>query len=335
VNTMPGKTPSEIPETPPKEVQLVDQLGEYLNLDAALPNITRNMLIAGYCPVETALKPFPSKCKIKVIHPATVKEIELGGEEYHGIDYIIQKIGQKEVKIPGNHLAWYVNYEMADDKRGYSVIKAVEKLLTTKLNTLDAIDKILARRLAPLIIWKTMRDETALKEAISRRDEDQDIFLGHLTPEEMESLAQVIDVEGDVKYWEYIEYIDRLIYKSLFAGDLDYWRQATQASATVLLELVDRNIMGIQRQIKRSTEQGIYAPLMELNGLEEVPRIVWNQEDAKFRGIQLERVLQTGINTGFIQLQQYYELLKRSGLDLHMPDEVVVPAKGGDPRDEV
>jgi len=28
-------------------------------------------------------------------------------------------------------------------------------------------------------------------------------------------------------------------------------------------------------------------------------------------------------------------LLKRSGLDLHMPDEVVVPAKGGDPRDEV
>jgi len=93
--------------------------------------------------------------------------------------------------------------------------------------------------------------------------------------------------------------------------------------------------MGIQRQIKRSTEQGIYAPLMKLNGLEEVPRIVWNQEDAKFRGIQLERVLQTGINTGFIQLQQYYELLKRSGLDLHMPDEVVVPAKGGDPRDEV
>lgn len=335
VNTMPGKTPSELPETEPKPLQLVNELGEYLNLDSVLPNITRNMLIAGYCGVETSLKQFPSKCKIKVIHPQTITKIELGGEKYHGIDYIIQKVGEKEVKIDGKNLAWYVNYEMANDKRGYSVIKAIEKLLATKMNTLDIIDKLLGRRLAPLIIWKTMRDETSIKEAISQRDADEDIYLGHLTPEEMESLAQVVDTEGDVKYWEYIEYIDRLIYKSLFAGDLDYWRQATQASATVLLELVDRNIMGIQRQIKRSTEQGLYQPLMELNGIEEVPRIVWNQEDAKFRGIQLERIIQTCVNTGFIQMPQVYELLKRSGLDLHMPESVVVPAKGGEPVDEV
>lgn len=299
------------------------------------PHICALGMLTHNCPVEVSMKPFPSKCKIKVIHPATITKIELGGEKYHGIEYIIQKVGEKEVKIDGKNLAWYVNYEMGNDKRGMSVIKAIEKLLATKMNTLDKIDKLLDRRLAPLIIWKTMRDETAIKEAISQRDADEDIFLGRLTPEEMESLAQVVDTEGDVKYWEYIEYIDRLIYKSLFAGDLDYWRQATQASATVLLELVDRNIMGIQRQIKRSTEQGIYQPLMELNGFDTVPRIVWNQEDAKFRGIQLERFMQTGVNTGFIQMPQFYEILKRSGLDLHMPDEVVVPAKGGTPTDEV
>ncbi len=341
VNTMPGKTPSELPETDPPEKKLVDQLGEVLNLDAVLPNITRNMLIAGFCGLEISMKKFPSKCRVQVIHPKTITEIKLIeniGEKtakYHGIDYIIQKSGGKEVKIDGENLAWYVNYEMSNDKRGYSVIKPIEKLLATKMNVLDAIEKLLDRRLAPLIIWKTMRDEASLKTAISGRDEDEDIFLGHLTQEEMDSIAQVVDVEGDVKYWEYIEYIDRLIYKSLFAGDLDYWRQATQASATVLLELVDRNIMGIQRQIKRSTELGVYQPLMELNGYTEVPRIVWNQEDAKFRGIQLERIIQTCINTGFIQMPQAYELLKRSGLDLHMPDEVVVPVKGGDPVDEV
>lgn len=334
-NTMPGKTPSELPPQKPKPLLLVDELGEALNLDSVLPNITRNMLIAGFTPVEVQIKEFPSKCKIKVIHPATVKEIELGGSEYHGIDYIIQKIGEKTVKIDGKNLAWYTLYELANDKRGYSVIKAIQDLLATKKNTLDTISKLLDRRLAPLIIWKTMRDEAALKEAIAGRDPDEDIFLGHLTPEEMESLAQVVDTEGDVKYWEYIEYIDRLIYKSLFAGDLDYWRQATQASATVLLELVDRNIMGIQRAIKRGTEQGMYARLMELNGIDEVPRIVWNQEDAKFRGIQLERYLQTGINAGFIQMPQFYEIMKRGGLDIHMPEKVVPPAKGGNPVDEV
>lgn len=334
VNAMPGTTPSETPVEKPKELQLVDELGEFLNLDSVLPNITRNMLIAGFCGVEVSMKQFPSKCKIKVIHPATITKIELGGEKYHGIDYILQKVGDKEVKIDGKNLAWYVNYEMGNDKRGVSIIMAIEKLLSTKMNTLDKIDKLLDRRLAPLIIWKTMRDETALKEAISQRDADEDIFLGHLTQEEMASLAQVVDTEGDVKYWEYIEYIDRLIYKSLFAGDLDYWRQATQASATVLLELVDRNIMGIQRQIKRSTEQGIYQPLMELNNLDVVPRIIWNQEDAKFRGVQLERFLQTGVNAGFIQMPQFYEILKRGGLDIHEPEEVVVPAKGGVPIDQ-
>lgn len=335
VNTMPGLTPSELPEKDPPEKVLVDELGQYLNFDSLLPNITRNVLIAGFCPLEVSLKKYPSKCKAKIIHPATVSEIVLGGNMYHGIDYIVQKINEKTVKIDGKNLAWYVNYELSNDKRGYSVIKPIEKLLGTKNNTLDTIDKILERRLAPLIIWKTMRDETALKEAIAERDDDEDIFLGRLTQEEMESIAQIVDVEGDVKYWEYIEYIDRLIYKSLFAGDLDYWRQATQASAEVLLELVDRNVMGIQRQIKRSTELGVYQPLMELNDYDKVPRMVWNQEDAKFRGVQLERYLQTGLNLGFIQLQQYYEILKRGGLDIHMPEKVVVPQKGGTPTDEV
>jgi len=338
INTMPGVAPSELPETPPEELRLVDELGEVLNLDFMLPNITRNILVAGFCPVEISYKKYPSKCRARIIHPKTVKDIVLDegdGAMYHGIDHIVQRVNGKTVEISGENLAWFSIYNIANDKRGQSIIKPIESLLRTKQNTLHTIDKLLDRKLAPLIIWKTMRDETSLKEAIANRDEDEDIFLGRLTPEEMESIAQIVEVQGDVKFWEYIEYIDRLIYKSLFAGDLDYWRQTTQASAEVLLDLVERNIAGIQRQVKRSTELGLYKPLIELNGLSTVPRILWNAENPKFRGIQLERFLQTGINTGFIQLQQFYEVLKKSGLDIHMPEKPEPPEKGGDPRDEV
>jgi len=209
---MPGDDPhtTAVDKKAP-ELELVNEFNAYWNLDALLSNIVRNTLIAGYCPVETRIKEFPSKCAIKIIHP-------------------------------------------------------------------------------------------------------------------------------DSKYWEYIEYIDRLIYKSLYAGDLDYWRNATQASANILLQLVDRNIRGIRRTVKRGVEMGFWRPLIEANGMSKVPRLIWNEEQAKIDEIQLERIFQTGIKEGFVQMPQFYAFLQQAGIDLVMPDKVAPKSKepetGGERPDD-
>ncbi len=329
--TMPGLAPSDLADEDSPEKKLVDEFNEFINADELNSNIVRNILIAGFCPVEVKMNKFPSKCQVGVIHPKTVVHIELGGNEYHGIKWIIQKVNSKEVKIMGRNLAWFDHNQIGNDKRGSSIISPIQLLLSTKFNTINQIEKIIDKRLAPMIIWKSTRNVDALKEAVTGIKADEDIFLGDLTQEELANIAQVIDIGDSSKLWEYIEYIDRLIYKSLFTGDLDYWRQATQASAVVLQDLVDFNVRGIQRSVKRGSEAGFYARLMKLNNYTVVPRISWNSEDAKFRGIQLERFLQTGVNAGFVQLEQYYEILTKSGIDLHPPSEAILPPQPTNP----
>ena len=325
--------PSEYEESDevPEEKRLVDELGEALNFDALLPNIVKNTLIAGFCPLEIGtanggIPKLPSKWAVKLIHPSTVKEIVLEDTptNYHGIDYITQEAnttkGTKDpVRIEGKYLAWFVNNQIGNDPRGTSIIKCVESLLSTKANVITKIDKLLDKRLYPLIIWKTLQDTTALKEAVSGIEPDQDIFLGKLRPEEMGNIAQVVEVTGGEKYWQFIELINRLIYVGLYAPDLYYWKDATLASTEQLTKLVDRNINAIQRGLKRGVEAGMYTRLMNLNQKEYVPRLKWGVERTGVEAIQPAQFLSDGVNVGYVGIDQYYEILTLLGVNITPP----------------
>ena len=327
---MPSEYEEEGDEVP-EEKQLVDKLGETLNFDALLPNIVKNTLIAGFCPLEIGtanggIPKLPSKWTVKLIHPATVKEIVLEDTptNYHGIDYITQEAnttkGSKgSIKIEGKHLSWFVNNQIGNDPKGTSIIKCVESLLTTKANVITKIDKLLDKRLYPLIIWKTLKDTTALKEAVSNIEPDQDIFLGKLSPEELGNIAQVVEVTGGEKYWQFIELINRLIYVGLYAPDLYYWKDATLASTEQLTRLVDRNINAIQRGLKRGVEIGMYTRLMDLNNREYVPRLKWGVERTGVEDIQPAQFLSDGVNVGYIGIDQYYEILTLLGVNITPP----------------
>jgi hypothetical protein len=327
---MPGDY-EEDGEDIPEEKKLVDELGEALNFDALLPNIVKNTLIAGFCGVEIGtanggIPKLPSKWVVKIIHPVTVKEIILEEKptNYHGIDYIIQEANtvkgiKKPVKIEGKYLAWFVNNQIGNDPRGMSIIQCAESLLATKKTVIDKIDKILDKRLAPTIVWKSLKDITSLKEAITAREPEEDIFIGKLSPEELGDIAQVIEVKGGEKYWEYIELINRLIYVGLYAPDLYYWSSATLASAEQLTRLVDRNINAIQRGLKRGVEAGMYTRLMDLNGKEYVPRLKWGTEKTGVEDIQPAQFLSDGVNAGYVGIDQYYEILGLLGVAVTPP----------------
>ena len=53
-------------EEPEKAKELVDEFGKEMNLDSFLPNVCKNMLIAGFCPVETKINKFPAKSALKI-----------------------------------------------------------------------------------------------------------------------------------------------------------------------------------------------------------------------------------------------------------------------------
>ena len=315
-NKMPKDYEQEGDEVP-EPIELVDELGKELQLDSVTPNICRNMLIAGFCPVEVQIEKFPSKCAVKVLHPMTVREIVLGGDEYHGIQSIVQKVGNKKpVTILGENLAWFVNNQIGNDKKGISIIKPVSSLLSIKNTALSNMGKIIDRYLAPLVIWKSTQSIAGVKAAIEQREADEDIYLGNLHPDDMKDIAQPIEISGEARFTEFISYIDELIYIGLYAPNLYYWRNATEASARVLAEMVDRNIRAIQRNMKRGMEAGLYQRLMDANNIDVVPRLNWGVEKTGIEDIQLENIISTAMQIGMFNENNLQALLTMGGIDV-------------------
>jgi len=300
----------------PMAVKLVNEFGRTQNLDVVNPNVCRNMLISGFCGVEFQVDKFPEKCAIKIIHPETVKEIVYGGNEYHGILSIVQEVNGKKAVILGKNLAWFVHKPIANSKTGTSIIKPVSSLLAIKDVAVTNMGKIIDRYLAPLVIWKSQRSIGALKETVEQRSADEDIYLGNLTAEEMQHLAQIVEISGEARFTEFISYVDTLIFRGLYAPDQYYSRNATEASARVMQELTDRNIRAIQRNMKRGIEAGFYARLMEANGIPWVPRLAWGVEKTGFEDLDLQLLILEGMRLGYVTDANLETLLKLAGIDL-------------------
>jgi len=317
-NKMPKDFEQEDEEEVPEAIELVNDLGKELQLDSLTPNICKNMLIAGFCPVEFEVDKFPSKCAVKVLHPMTIKEIVLGGDEYHGIKSILQKVKgvRKPVEIQGENLAWFVNNQIGNDKRGKSIIKPVSNLLSIKSAAVTNMGKIIDRYLAPLIIWKSTGPIAGIKAAVEEREADEDIYFGGLQPDDMKDIAQPIEITGRARFTEFIAYIDQLIYIGLYAPNLYYWRNATEASARVLSEMVDRNVRAIQRSMKRGMEAGFYDRLMAANDIDITPRLSWGVEKTGIEDIQLEAIISTALQVGLFNENNLQALLTLGGIDV-------------------
>jgi len=313
--------------------ELVDEFGKELNLDVLLPNICKNMLIAGFCPVETRINKIPSKSALKIIHPKTVKEI--GQNEDGTLKHIIQKsqdTGGRDITILAENLTLFVHNKIANDLRGTSIIKPIESLLAIKRTAITNIDKIIEKRMFPDIIWKTTRDPAGLKELLAQKEVDEDLVLGWLEEGELSDVAQIIEISGNTRYEGYIDRISRLIYKGLYAPDLYFWKDATLASAKELTTIVDRNINAIQRNMSRGVEAGFFDRLMAANSLEAEPKVIWGIEKTGVEDLQMESIIATAIETGMIGPKQLEILLKKMGLDLGELGYEVEPEA---PEDEV
>jgi hypothetical protein len=302
-----------------------------MNFDVFIPNIMRNMLIAGFLPVETKINKFPSKCALKIVHPRSVEDIFMD-EATAEIDYINQKsskIGGNKIRINEADLAWFNYNKVGNDPRGTSLIKGIIKVLGYQENAIANMDKIIARYASPLGIWKSKRPIDAIKKAVESVEAGEDIFLGLLTDEEIKDLVQHIQIDPRARFWEFYEYLDRKIYESLGAPSLGYWRNATQASAEVLDDIVQRNIHALQRNVKRVIEAKWFGPLCKLNNCSEVPKLEWGMEQTGLEDVDLSDFLVKGLEIGYITQPQYIKFLQSKGLRIEKDEGEGEPEVSG------
>lgn len=323
----------------PEEIKVVNRWNKYWNMDALYPNIAKVTILGGYCPVETKItSKYPSKNVLKIIHPQTVDKIT---KENGELKSITEKGNNKP--ILAKNLNWFVHGQIANDIRGMSLIESIETLLDAKSNAINNMDEIIKRYLAPTIIWKSAGDIDPIKEAVGGWKPGEDIYLGQLDPEDLEFTAQVLEVDGRAKFWEFIGYIDELLWIGMNTANQKYWRNATQASATKLDDIVGRRIGAIQRPIKRGGEQGFYTNVLKVNRFKPtdendiIPRINWGKEPTGVEDVQIAEFLRAGVDSYYIEKPVYFEILKLLGLDIDWkeeeekePEDDGVPPPNGD-----
>jgi hypothetical protein len=298
--------------------ELCDDFAKQFNMDDILPKIAKNMLIAGFCPVETKLSTSVEKCMLKVVHPQTIVEIKTDPTTGEVLE-AKQKVGNETKVLPGANLAWFTYGNLANDPRGISFIHSILSLLTTLDNATNTVSNIAERYISPIAIWKSRRSSADLKKAVvDDRDEGEAIFLGSLTPDEMkEESVKFVQVDPRVPFWDYMENLELRVYAYSRASNVWYTKNANLASAEKMEDIVARHVASIQRTIKRQIERAWFTPLCKLNALDEIPRVNFGKEPTGVEDITPSDIITKGLDLGYINQVQYYEILRGIGVKIN------------------
>ena len=173
------------------------------------------------------------------------------------------------------------------------------------------------------------RWEAASKEVIDKvfanvtaKAPEEDLFLDGLQEGDLRVITDEVDAKVNIESFQTSN--DRRISDGLFAPSISVLRNATEASATKILDAFHEHAQGIQLNLKRKFESDIFALIV---GGDPVPRLVWGRPKTG-----VEKVTYADIGTlynggnGAITFDQAQDLLKKLGLPLKdLPEGAPTP----------
>jgi len=310
--------------------EVVDELADRVRLDEKLLNIIKCLLIYGFCPVERIVRRGPPAgiLELRILDPPTVK--------YHRsnkgkVDGYVQTIDMKTVDFKADELIWFVYNEVGNAEGvlyGRSKIQPIYDKLEIRDQIITNINGIMEHQARPPIIWKanTNQDKETLTSILNQRKAEEDLVIAPKDSFEHE----VIQTTTKAAYWDYVKYVDLLIFEGLHAPLLNYLRNATEASANVMLDAIERHVQGIQRYLKRMVEHEIYEFHLKHYGWHgEIPTFNWGQPPTGVEDLRIEDFLTIGVEVGYLSRKQYFEVLAKAGMQIEYEE-----LPGGEPKEE-
>ena len=328
--------------------KVIDDYGETVNLDEDLQEITMAMLQKGFCPVQRLedydlhiLPPetfFIWQTKTGTVYRYTQERTQ--GDIIRAWQHPRWKSMLKECKEAYDDKTFqeFYEYELPSDLNVGSLDEIIlffhrkttswryGKSLTEPIGTLlddrDQMNKDMMKAVHrwgyPIPIMQTSKPKAALQKELEDREADEWILIGNVMKDEVS--WDTVKIDPQARFVPYIELIYYQICEGLHAPLLLYLKNATEASATVMMESVDRLTGGIQRYIKRRVERFLFEPQCG----DPVPRLVWGQPKTGLEEIELSSIAQL-VQSGAIMPNQAQDLLKKLGLDLIEPIEPPKP----------
>ena len=280
---MPEEFQPKTEDDPPHRHQLqIDEYGEQVNLDEKLQYIVYSMLHKGFCPVEVIddfdLKILPAETFYIYM---TKKGDLIKYTQERSENQIITEWKSQEEKdtILLFYFGWTPNRPY-----GKSLLEPIGDLITERAQMNLDMPAAIHRWAYPIPIMETSGSKDSLQDVCEGRDIDEWIFIGNANEGDVRWKTLAIDPQA--RFIPYIELIYYQICEGLHAPLLLYLKNATEASATVMMESVDRLVNGVQRYVKRRVEKHLFKPQVG----DPVPRLVWGQPKTGLEEVTLQDI---------------------------------------------
>lgn len=277
----------------------VDEYGENVNLDEQLQYVTHTMLHKGFCPIEII-----DDYDVKILPPETFFiHKQKNGTVYkytqeRSRGSIINEWEGKEMDdVQLFFFGWSTSHSY-----GKSLLEPIGELIDERQQMNLDMPKAIHRWAYPIPFLETSGSKDDLQRACEDRDIDDWIFMGNAR--EGEFKLHTLEIDPQARFIPYIELIYYQICEGLHAPLLLYLKNATEASATVMMESVDRLVNGVQRYIKRRVEKYLFEPQTG----DPVPRLVWGQPKTGLEEITMEDL---GTVLPYMPRNQQQHLLKQ------------------------
>lgn len=295
----------------PRAKRLVDVFAERVNMDGLLREAVRSMLIYGDAYVEKVYgKPGGWLLGLNLLPSKTVR-VE---RDRHGrVLRFVQRNGAATVSFRPEEILHLKHNPVGNSAYGTSMLTPVVAFLKAKRKAVENMEKILSRYAAPKVIWKAPNRNALqqLQAVLETLRPDEDIILTG------EVDFKPLTVDPRARFEFFYEYLDRQVFEGLQAPLLSWLRNATEASARTMLETVERRVKGIQRYLKRKVEAEVFKPLVEAEGLEEVPRLNWGTPRSRLEEVSLAEIAEL-VKSGVVDPSEARRWLARLGFPMEV-----------------
>lgn len=192
---------------------------------------------------------------------------------------------------------------------GVAISDSIVDLLDARKQLNMDMPKIVHRFSSPTMTVITSEDVTSIKTAIEEREPDEAVFIGNAMPDALK--IEFHEPDARVKFTEYIELINFQIAEELHAPLILLLKNATEASATKMLEAVDRNNQSEQDENAETIEQKIFTRLVTA----PIPEFLHGAPNSVLKDVTLDQI-GTLKGNGTITFKQAQDLIRKKGIAL-------------------
>jgi hypothetical protein len=209
------------------------------------------------------------------------------------------------------NIIWLAHKETPANPYGKPMAYSIEDYLTARLQMTQDAPAVLHKIGYPLRRWESPSKDIMDKvyDQATNRNPDEDLFIDGVQEGDLKVATE--ETNARINFEGFLAANDQRIAEGLFSPLMSYLRNATEASATKMLEAIDRHVQGIQLYVERRYEKYAFAKICG----EPVPRLVWGSPQTGVEEISLADV-GTLFSQNAITFEQTQDLLKKLGLPL-------------------